>query len=126
MMIEELSEMIANFSGKPNQTQCFTHVLNLIAKTIIKQFNALTKAQKGSSRPESDEEVLEKLVEGMDMEEFDTQLNAVKDKDDNMDGWIDKAELLEEDKQEKLNADVLPIRLIITKVRLCKSMLAIN
>jgi hypothetical protein len=125
-MIEELSEMIANFPGKPNQTRCFAHVLNLIAKTIIKQFDAPTKARKGSSRPESDEEVLEKLVEGMDMEEFETRLNAVEDKDDDMDGWIDEAELLEEDEQEKLNADVLPIRLVIAKVRLCKSMSAVN
>jgi hypothetical protein len=38
-MIEELVDMVPDFLGPANQRQCFMHVLNLIAKTIIKQFD---------------------------------------------------------------------------------------
>ncbi|KAF9537612.1 hypothetical protein CPC08DRAFT_613930, partial [Agrocybe pediades] len=38
-MIEEMSTLLDHFPGAPNQTRCFTHILNLVAKTIIKQFD---------------------------------------------------------------------------------------
>jgi hypothetical protein len=38
-MIEELSELLHDFPGEANRTRCFTHILNLVAKSIIKQFD---------------------------------------------------------------------------------------
>ena len=40
-MIEELADLLRDFPGETNQTRCFTHILNLIAKSIIKQFDIL-------------------------------------------------------------------------------------
>jgi len=40
-MIEELADLLCDFPGETNQTRCFTHILNLIAKSIIKQFDIL-------------------------------------------------------------------------------------
>jgi len=40
MMIEELANLLNDFPGPANQTQCFTHVLNLVVKSIIQQFDS--------------------------------------------------------------------------------------
>jgi hypothetical protein len=34
-MIEHLSTLVENFPGAANQTRCFTHILNLVAKSIL-------------------------------------------------------------------------------------------
>ena len=39
-MIEELANLLDDFPGPANQTRCFTHVLNLVVKSIIWQFDA--------------------------------------------------------------------------------------
>lgn len=41
MMIEHLATLIDTFPSAMNQTQCFTHILNLIAKSVLHQFEAL-------------------------------------------------------------------------------------
>ena len=43
-MVDELSNLLDDFPGAPNRTWCFTHILNLIAKSILKQFD-LPKAK---------------------------------------------------------------------------------
>jgi len=40
-MIEELADLLDDFPGEANRTRCFTHILNLVAKSIIKQFDVL-------------------------------------------------------------------------------------
>ena len=39
-MIEHLAILIDSFPGAANQTRCFTHILNLVAKSILRQFEA--------------------------------------------------------------------------------------
>ena len=38
-MINHLSEILTDFPGSPNRTRCFAHILNLVAKCIMKQFD---------------------------------------------------------------------------------------
>jgi hypothetical protein len=38
-MIEELADLLDDFPGEANRTRCFTHILNVVAKSIIKQFD---------------------------------------------------------------------------------------
>ena len=47
-MIDELGGLLGNFSGGGNQTHCFAHIINLIAKTVIQQFD-IPKAKKGEN-----------------------------------------------------------------------------
>jgi hypothetical protein len=42
-MIEHLAVIIDTFPGAPNQTQCFAHILNLVAKTVFHQFEGPKK-----------------------------------------------------------------------------------
>jgi hypothetical protein len=43
-MIEELQDLVAALPGEAGQTCCFTHIINLIAKSVIKQFDIPKKA----------------------------------------------------------------------------------
>ncbi|KAG1718886.1 uncharacterized protein EDB91DRAFT_1066154, partial [Suillus paluster] len=38
-MISELVNNVAHFKGKNSQTHCFLHVVNLIVKSLIRQFD---------------------------------------------------------------------------------------
>ena len=39
VMIDHLATILEEFSGFPNQTCCFAHILNLVAKCIMQQFD---------------------------------------------------------------------------------------
>jgi len=38
-MIAELVNLLNDFAGPANQTRCFTHILNLVVKSVICQFD---------------------------------------------------------------------------------------
>ncbi|KAG2342365.1 hypothetical protein BDR05DRAFT_886472 [Suillus weaverae] len=38
-MITELADMVGHFGGKTAWTCCFLHIVNLIAKSLLKQFD---------------------------------------------------------------------------------------
>jgi hypothetical protein len=92
-MIDELADLIKSFSGASNQTCCFNHVVNLVARTIIQQFDIL-KSQADGALDEAEQE-LRDLVEGINIEEVMTageQNGEQGDEDDeaNEEGWIDE------------------------------------
>jgi hypothetical protein len=76
-MITELVDLIRNFLGDANRTQCFAHIINLIAKSLLKQFD-IPKKKAGEALDKA-ENALHKLAEGIDLEEMETRLQARKD-----------------------------------------------
>ena len=42
-MINELVDLLPNFSSVPSQTQCFLHIMYLITKQLLKQFDVPRK-----------------------------------------------------------------------------------
>ena len=52
-MIKELEKLVVNFPGSANQTRCFFHILNLVVKSIIRQFD-VPKSKKTSDGDDSD------------------------------------------------------------------------
>jgi hypothetical protein len=123
-MVDELIDLVPDFPGKANQTRCFAHVLNLIAKTIIKQFDAPKKNRDGLS---DDEKMLAALAEGIEWEEAGMRSKVGDcEPDDDDDGWVDEFEVLSEGEWERLDEDLLPIRLVIAKVRFSEPKSNIN
>lgn len=97
-IIAELSKLIENFPGAANQTRCFLHILNLVVKSIIKQFN-LPKTRKGKFN----DQLLE-LVRDLEDEELKERSCVNDDEDDNnTEGWIDEHELLSAAERERLD-----------------------
>ena len=56
-MITELANLIDDFPGPVNQTQCFMHVLNLVVKSIIQQFD-LPNSKSNKTLDEASKELL--------------------------------------------------------------------
>ncbi|KAG2040739.1 hypothetical protein BDR03DRAFT_806750, partial [Suillus americanus] len=38
-MVAELAELIPHFSGPTSRTRCFLHIVNLVAKSLIHEFD---------------------------------------------------------------------------------------
>ena len=130
-MIEHLSTLVENFPGAANQTRCFTHILNLVAKSILRQFEVRKKA--GNDPEEADEakkalaalaqelEVEENtdISDELEEEEVDSEGDDVEvDNDDDDDGLVDKCERMSEEEVAELEETIVPVRLMLTKVSL--------
>ncbi|KDR65506.1 hypothetical protein GALMADRAFT_148651 [Galerina marginata CBS 339.88] len=74
-MIEGLSDLLEDFPGAANQTRCFTHVLNLIVKSIIKQFD-IPEAKAHKVFDDATKELL-KLAGDIDTEEAGSEQGEV-------------------------------------------------
>ena len=45
VMISKLRKLLSNFPGQVNQTCCFTHIINLVVKSLMKLFEVKKKSQ---------------------------------------------------------------------------------
>ena len=124
-MIEHLSVLISNFPGAANQTRCFTHILNLVARSILRQFEAPKK--KGANNSEDfgrSAEVLAELTKELDLDEpenfaneFGDEENELNLADENNDNGLgDKYNGMTEEEVANLQASLVPVRLMLTKV----------
>ena len=98
-MIEQLTKILSNFS-EVNHTQCFLHIMNLCAKSIIRQFDI---QKKGADEPvDATEHELQDLAEEIDLEEQqaakllkDHAIDGEENKNDSdTDGWVDEMAVL--------------------------------
>jgi len=132
-MIEHLATLIETFPGAANQTRCFTHILNLVAKSVLRQF----EAPKSKGRDVLDDAARELATVFDDLEDDDMDLNddvadldgggnedsgegdedvddGVVDDDD--DGLPDERDGMSEEELANLEKSVKPVRLVLTKV----------
>lgn len=118
-MIEELAELLTEFPGAANRSRCFTHILNLAAKSVIRQFD-LPKVQADVAMSEAAKE-LAKLATNLEVEEILSRHTAGDDEgeegeDDDVDGWMNESELLSDDEKEEWDETAAPVRLMLVKV----------
>jgi len=119
-MIEELADLLKNYPGEAGRMRCFTHIINLVAKSIIRQFD-IPKGKADSALDDTERELRE-LAEGIDLEDLRMQGeredddNEDDDLDENDDGWIDEREALDVADREELDAAVRPVKLVLVKV----------
>jgi hypothetical protein len=113
-MIDTLAELLVAFPGAANRTRCFTHILNLVVKVILRQFDIpkskADKALNAASR------ALVDLAGDIEME------GAVMDKrgddnyDDDEEGWVDPRDGMSQKAQDDFDSTVRPVRLVLVKV----------
>lgn len=68
-MMLELADHLAHFGGEAARTQCFLHVINLVAKTVIKQFD-LPKRRGDMSWQNLDDKLVQ-LAEDTELEDLE-------------------------------------------------------
>jgi len=119
-MIAELANLLDDFPGPANQTRCFTHVLNLVVKSVIRQFD-LPKSKGDKILDDAAKELLS-LAGNIEFEEDELARRDAneeeEDDDDNVEGWIDERTLMTDIELEELDESVEPVRLLLTKVSL--------
>ena len=117
-MIAELANLLDSFPGPANQTRCFTHVLNLVVKSVIQQFD-LPKSKGDRILNDAAKELLS-LAGNIEFEEDELMgRNGKEDdeeEDDNVEGWIDERMDMTDAELEVLDGSVEPVRLLLTKV----------
>jgi hypothetical protein len=114
-MIEELTNLLDDFPGPPNQMWCFTHILNLVVKSIICQFDS-PKSKKDRNSNEATNEPLS-LAGNIEFDyEEPVRDDEGEEEDDNVEDWVDECLLMTEAELEELDHSVEPLRLLLTKV----------
>ena len=117
-MIAELAELLDNFPGPANQTRCFTHVINLVVKSIIRQFDLPTAKGPADKHLNEATKALLALAGDIDFEE--DALAGADEEDsvegDNIEGWVDEHATMSEEEVDELDESVAPVRLLLTKV----------
>jgi hypothetical protein len=141
-MVESLAEIMSHFAGEANRARCLAHIVNLVAKIILRQFDKSKKKKKKNNEPqlpndtndtenndledneledladEHEERVLDK--EEKEMDEGNEE-NEGKDEDDDEDIQrlerdIEIMEKAMEDEIEGASNEVKPVRQVLYKV----------
>jgi hypothetical protein len=112
-MIKSLAERLDNFPGAANQTRCFLHILNLTAKSILRQFDVLKRPNTSESDELEEELPATRSEVEDDIEDVD---DVTGWNDDNEEGLEDVDKALTAEETAKLEKDLTPVRLMLTKV----------
>jgi hypothetical protein len=98
----------------------FTHILNLVVKSVIHQFD-LPKSKGGKILDDATKELLS-LAGNIELEEDELAGRDGKDgeenEDDNVEGWIDECLLMTDVELDELDDSIEPVQLLLTKVSL--------
>jgi len=115
-MIDELAELLDDFPGAANRTRCFTHILNLVAKSVMKQFD-LPKARAGEAL-DAATQALANLAGDIESEEASMEDDLVGDdeEDDDGEGLGDIRDEMSADEIAALDESLQPVRLVLVKV----------
>ena len=132
-MVKELSHKLSSFDGEASRVQCFAHIINIVAKSVISQFDTPKKKERLSGNRaskdniatadgENDTDLQELLAEISDLagdheeDELD-ELDEVAPEDrEQDDGWIDERRNMLSEELKALERDVLPARQMLVKV----------
>lgn len=118
-MTTEMDKKIPAFN-KVMRTRCFLHILNLVAKSMLKQFELPKKNYEDFT--EEEQEVLGDLMElGKDLDTEEAVMRQAEEEDVDVDvddeelDWVEEVQLTEEDSLQ-LRKQVKPITCMLIKV----------
>ena len=127
VMISELAKIIPSFS-EVGHIRCFLHIINLVAKSMIRQFDIPKK--QNQQHLDNAEQELRDLAGDIDLEERRSiedstqrqidgktgEPNMEMEQDDDIEGWIDEMTLLSPIECKRVKGSVHPVRLVLVKV----------
>ena len=110
-MINHLAEILNEFPGSANRTRCFTHILNLVAKCIMRQFDS------PKAKTSDFEVVVERLADDLE----DSDVDGMEE-DNELDNYDIDEEIVNgrkgmgEEDVEALEESVKPVKQVLFKV----------
>ncbi len=115
-MVEELAQRIPSFSGQTSHVRCFAHVINLVAKSLLKQFDS-PKCQNGNTDGNDGSDFLfPELADDIDLEDEDAQSDPELVSKDNTEGLVDVLADMDIDERKAFELEIMPIRTALAKV----------
>jgi hypothetical protein len=114
-MIEHMGNILTEFPGSANRTRCFAHILNLVAKGIMKQFDAPKGKTTGFEA--ALEDFANELETDLDHNSDDDNLGEGEGDEDSDDEIDDGRSGMSEEEIRALEESVKPVRLVLFKVR---------
>jgi len=132
-MVKHLATLVENFPGAANQTRCFTHILNLVAKSVLRQFDVAKKAANDSPDLDNASDALANLASlALELEPESGSLVSDDDQGDDSQGDEDDEDVGEDDEDvgglgdgqdnmseeevAELEESLVPVRLMLVKV----------
>ena len=115
-MIDKLGSILDTFPGSTNQTRCFLHIITLVAKSVLCQFE-LPKASDKDLLSEGAKELVA-LAEDLEanMDDHNGEDNDDDElEDDNDDEEQGECEGMSDEEIAKLEECVQPVRLVLGK-----------
>jgi hypothetical protein len=102
-MLQKLDGLLSGFSSL-NCTRCFAHILNLVAKALLKQFDVKSEDSDKNDLNEDERSLLE-MAANIETEELTTEHNNNSNLEGDKDNseWVDHIEALTP--QERKNLD---------------------
>jgi hypothetical protein len=113
-MIDALAGLVVAFPGATNRTRCFTHILNLVVKVILRQFD--TPKARADEALDAASLALVDLAGDIEAEEAVMDERDDGEDDDGEEGWVDPRDGMSEEEREELDMAVRPVRLVLVKV----------
>jgi hypothetical protein len=117
-MIDKMSTALPIFPGEEHHVHCFNHIINLVAKSLLKLFDVPKKS--ASETVDDAEMALQGLAGDLDLEELQTQLGeflAQGDADaDNEDDVVDALSRMTDAERTAFRSAVAPIQSALVKV----------
>ena len=124
-MVSELEKLLEVFPGESNCTRCFDHIVNLIAKSVIRQFDTPT----GKGNEAFNDVLRELMVSAGDLERGELVMRAgescgseVDSDDDDMDSLVDEQEDMSETDRTELDDNIRPVRCVLVKVSIASAL----
>jgi hypothetical protein len=113
-MIDALAELVVAFPGRANRTRCFTHILNLVVKVILRPFDGpkdnvdemLIGASRALVDPAGDIEMHEGDEDEIEEEEEEE--------------WVHPHDGMSQGDRDDLDLTVRPVRSVLVKVTCSK------
>jgi hypothetical protein len=129
-MIDHMATIIADFPGKANRVRCLAHIVNLVVKIILRQFDvSVTKEKEKPAADDNGEELdipeddEEELVRVLDKEEKEMDEGNGTDDDEDDETLVRDVQMIEdamEDMIKEVSKAAKPVRQVLYKVSLLK------
>ena len=122
-MVDEMARRIAVFEGTFSRVRCFAHVVNLVVKSLLRQFD-VRETKDADGLVDEDVRALLELAQGMADEDVETlrdrraEEHGVEDAE-NDEEWVDEIATLDDWERDEFEEQVRPIKMVTVKVSVC-------
>lgn len=142
VMVEELMTLADGFAGPAAHMRCLLHIINLVAKSLLCQFDvkkkdipndstrsespdidAASNSGKGDGtddRTKSDGDITcdQQALEGLMIEDEEDDSEGQEDKDEDKDeGWVDKVAEMSKAERHEFEKNIHPVKFALAKVQ---------